>query len=372
MAIIFNKPVQSSIISRTESNTTQTVSGDSLLFTLADRTVLTAKETNYFSSFNIPAKSTLFPTNFPLSLQRPELQQLNVDKMVICPIPVDTYNEIIDGRSITFTVPQLSGTTAISAKTIVSSTYINLIKQDSSILLGDNIAYLFSDDINLPYTGTVNSRSTSKSANTTWNPASGYLYRPAATSYVQIDTTTANLTDINSDNRASINYAVSVSSGYPNGLATGYNYDIPVGFIALDKGFIVITHPDIVDNIPWNLGQQNITAEVNTGATSATTNIYFSSTTTSTLSFVETSIRFKQSVICLALPTEFYWSENPTFDKAFAYSEQTNGTNGYKPVFISEIGLYNKLGEMIAVAKLDRPTEKNYNNIVTFNLDIDV
>lgn len=370
MAITYNKPVQSSVISRSEANTTQTINGSSLLFTLADRTILTSKEANYFTSFNLPAKSTLFPTTSPLSLTNPELQQLNVDKIIVCPIPASSYNEIIDGRSITFTVPQISGTTSISAKTIVSSTYIDLIKQSESTMLGYNIAYLFSDDINKPYTGTV--RSVSKSANTTWNPATGYIYRPAAVSYGQLDTTTPNLTDINSDNRGSINYAVSVSSGYPNGLATGYNYDIPVGIVALDKGVIILTHPSIVNNIPWNLGQQAVTATVNTGPTSATTNIYFSATSTSTLSFVETSTRFKQSVICLALPGEFYWSENPTFDKAFAYSEQINGSDGYRPLYVSEIGLYNKLGELIAIAKLDRPTEKSYTNIITFNLDIDV
>ena len=48
--------------------------------------------------------------------------QINVDKIIITPIPREAYNEIIDGRSITFTVPQLSGVTGISAKTIVSST----------------------------------------------------------------------------------------------------------------------------------------------------------------------------------------------------------------------------------------------------------
>ena len=72
------------------------------------------------------------------------------------------------------------------------------------------------------------------------------------------------------------------------------------------------------------------------------------------------------------MPGEFYWTENPTFDKAFAYGEQLAGTNGYKSLYTTELGLYNTIGELIGVAKFDRPVEKNFTNIITINVDIDV
>ena len=46
--------------------------------------------------------------------------------------------------------------------------------------------------------------------------------------------------------------------------------------------------------------------------------------------------------------------------------------HGYDPVSISEIGLYNAKGEIIAISKLDRPLVKQYNDLVTFSLDINI
>ncbi len=180
--------------------------------------------------------------------------------------------------------------------------------------------------------------------------------------------------DINSDQRpwSGVNLAVQVTEAYPTNTNQGYNYDIPVGYVSLDKGFLVLTHPDIVDNIPWDQGFQLHTNTVNTGTTSATTNIYFDNTAASIVTFNDININFRTSVICLALPTEFVFSTNPSWNLAFNIQELDNGTNGFDPVQVTEIGLYNKNSQLIAIAKLDRPVEKTYTNLITFNLDIDV
>jgi len=77
-------------------------------------------------------------------------------------------------------------------------------------------------------------------------------------------------------------------------------------------------------------------------------------------------------VVALIFPGDFFWSTNPTWDTAKNYQEQQNGTFGYDAVSISEIGLFNSKKELISIAKLDRPLVKQYNDLVTFNLDINV
>ncbi|MEK6829302.1 MAG: hypothetical protein AABY15_04180 [Nanoarchaeota archaeon] len=361
MASVPYKNITSIISTRQEDATFTTVNDSGLTYTLCDRTDLTSKEANYFISFRIPHDEDLLGTGSTLSLQNPQLQQMNVDRIVICPIPREDYNEIIDGRSITFTVPQTGSTT----KTVVSSTYTELTKYQSSTLLGNNVAFLFSDDINLPRTGTTSGGVSSFLPRTTWN-VSPFVNRPQAHAYSDLAAA-----DINTDQRpwSGVNLAVQVDETYPTTTNQGYNYDIPVGYIALDKGFLVLTHPDIVDNIPWDEGFDIYTNVQNSG----TTNVYFTGGSAySQVTFNDININFRTSVVCLALPTEFVFSSNPSWNLAFNIQELDNGTNGFDPVQVTEIGLYNKNNELIAVAKLDRPVEKTYTNLITFNLDIDV
>lgn len=369
MANIPFKNISSLISARQETATFKTVNSSGLTYTLCDRTDLLSVEANYFLSFRMPHDSDQLSTGSTLSLQKPELQQLNVDQMVIAPIPRSEYNEIIDGRSVTFTVPQLSGATDISGKTIVSSTYNSLAKSQNSTLLGNNIAFLFCDEINLPRTGTTNDGVASVTVyepRTTWN-VTPFIDRPYAHSYSIVQPA-----DVNTDQRpwSGVNLAVTVDEVYPTTTNQGYNYDIPVGFVALDKGFMVLTHPDIVNNIPWSQGQELHTNAAN--VSSGTTNIYFSGTSTSQATFNNIDISFKTTVVCLALPTEFVFSTNPSWDIDYNLLELQNGTNGFDPVEVTEIGLYNINNELIAVAKLDRPVEKTYTNLITFNLEIEV
>lgn len=361
MANVPYKNITSIISSRQEESTFTTVNDSGLTYTLCDRTDLTSKEANYFISFKIPHTESVLATGSTLSLQNPHLQQMNVDRMVISPIPREYYNEMIDGRSVTFTVPQTGSTTM----TVVSSTYSELTKFQNSTLLGNNIAFLFADDINLPRTGTTTGGASSFLPRTTWN-VNPFVNRPQAHAYSDLESS-----DINTDQRpwSGVNLAVQVQQNYPTTTNQGYNYDIPVGYISLDKGFLVLTHPDIVDNIPWDEGLELHT----NAATSGTTNMYFSGgASVSQVTFNDININFRTSVVCLALPTEFVFSTNPSWNLAFNIQELDNGTNGFEPVQVTEIGLYNKNDELIAVAKLDRPVEKTYTNLITFNLDIDV
>lgn len=366
MASSFYKPVTSTISTRQESSSFENVNGSGLSYTLCDRTVGNDKTTNYFMSFNLPITAAALQSGSTLALENPEIFQINVDKVVIIPIPRENYSELIDGRSITFTVPQISGT-SVSAKTIVSSTYSTLQKKDSDIFLGNNIAFLFADSINKPYSGKTNGGSTSHSGHTTWNPTS-FTNRPAAVPYSDLVAGS----DINTDQRpfSSVNFATPVTSTYPTNTNQGYNYDIPVGYVSLDKGFLILTHPDIVNNIPWGRGFNLYSDTYNT--TSGTTNVYFSAASTSDVTFLDLAINYKTSVVCIGLPGEFYFTNNPSWDLNKNAQEFNNGTNNFDTVSVTEIGCYNRIGELVAVAKLSEPVEKNYTNLLTFNLDIDV
>jgi hypothetical protein len=355
------------ISTRQEQITFTGMNGSELVFTLCDRTQTTSTEANYFSSFNLPYEYNALPSGSTLATQYPEIYQLNRDKIVIMPIPKQSYSELIDGRSITMNVPQFSGTTGISAKTIYSSTYTTLTKTDNNPILGGNIAFLFSDEINKPYTGETNNGQFSNVGNTTWGVGLNYTNRPAAVSYSDLA-----FMDLNSDTRpwSAVSLANVVPEEYPAPTNQGYNYDIPLGFVALDKGFIIFTHPSIVDNIPWPLGQSETTAIPNT--TSGTTNICFSAAPTSNISYIDISINYKTTVVCVAMPNEFYFSNNPTWDFLYNYNELLTTNNAFESVFVTEVGLYNRISELVAVAKLSQPLEKTYTNIINFTLNIDV
>jgi len=365
---IYFKPIERPVSTRQEIRSSVILNGSGLTYTLCDRTNYTEYESNYFSSFNLPYIYDAFKSGSTLSLVKPELQQLNVNRIVICPIPKEKYNEIVDGRSITFTVPQISGTTSVSAKTIVSSTYTSLDKKEDSQLLGSNISFLFCDEINTPFTGTTINGTKNHSENLTWNPTTSFVDRPAAVSYLELKAT-----DINTDSRtfSGVKLAVPVTEQYPTNTNQGYNYDIPVGFAALDKGWFVFTHPSIVDNIPFKFATK-LDGTPNIGPTSATTDVYFTGTTKSTVSFEDLDVQYKTTYIALVVPGEFYISTNPTWDVAKNYLEQVNDTNGYDSVSVSEIAMFNAKSEMIAIAKLDQPLEKNYGDLVTFTLDINI
>jgi len=49
-----------------------------------------------------------------------------------------------------------------------------------------------------------------------------------------------------------------------------------------------------------------------------------------------------------------------------------SGAISFDSVWISEIGLYNALSELVAVAKLSEPYEKTYTNLFNFVLNIDM
>ncbi len=92
------KKVDSYIALQREVSRPEFMSEQELTFTLCDRTNPADKKGNYVMSFNLPFEAGEFPIDSNLSKTFPELQQLNVDKIIITPITSDKYQEFIDGK----------------------------------------------------------------------------------------------------------------------------------------------------------------------------------------------------------------------------------------------------------------------------------
>jgi hypothetical protein len=381
----YTKAVASTLTVQTEERDVKDVFGGDLKFTLCDRDLISNNKGSYFVSFNLPTQTSDLDTGSTLSKFYPELQQMNVDRIIISPIPPASYSEFIDGRTITFRVPQHGGLNqgAMSAVTLYSSTYTSdkILISETSPLLGNNVAFLFSDDINRPYTGlTINEIgvTTSNAANTSWNPnPTNFTKRPSAVQYLEVKRYLDTF-NVATDTRANINYSVNVGSSYPDN-RPGYNYDIPCGFIVLDKGYMVLTHSAITSNFPWNSGFTNAGAYVDDLQISGKTNIFFTGVTTNAdpaaeLIFEDINTSFKTTAVCLALPKEFYISNNPTWNReqAIAAMDAQNPIISFDPVFISEVGMYNALGELVSVAKLSEPYRKSYTSVFNFTIDIEM
>ena len=367
----YTKPVNAVISSHYETDSNVILTGNSVSYSICDRTSSTNRRGHYFVSVGLPFESDALPTGSTISLLYPELQQLNVDKIILGKISNSGYSEYIDGRSFEITVP-LVVNAVITAYTLYSSTYSSdkaLRGGESSPLLGDNIAFLFCDTINRPYTGhTVNEMGqlVSHSAVTTWNTGSNLNERPTAVSYLEVQ---GNLSSLNSDNRTVKNYAVSVSNGYPAhiGYGSSYNYDVPVGFVILDKGLIVFTHPTIVNNFYWTTGLTQ-DGQLYSGLFDDNKEGVYFTANTHNVKFVNIDTMFKTTAVCMALNGEFYISNNRTWDRTVASSQ----FGGYRPVYLTEIGLYNAFGELIAVGKFSEPVRRYVNDIFTFSIELNM
>lgn len=116
------------------------------------------------------------------------------------------------------------------------------------------------------------------------------------------------------------------------------NMDKCVGIAFLDKGFIILTDPTIVAN--WQDGRNNLDSNSFIEIDSITTDI-------------------TQEIICIAEANDFILSNNKTWN------------NGDNPR-ISEIILFDKFENIIAISKLDRHLLKNAISLLPISIKIKV
>lgn len=144
--------------------------------------------------------------------------------------------------------------------------------------------------------------------------------------------------------------------------------DEPVGIAYLDKGLIVLTHPLLVENLDRETAKSLVDGDPDTAAplTGPYTELYYSDALTSRLTYRSVSTEYTQTFTCMAGIGEFYQTTNPTF--GLAYTDATED----QPLYITQLGLYNQYGELVAVAKTSQPLAKHRNRPQQFTVSLRV
>ena len=100
----------------------------------------------------------------------------------------------------------------------------------------------------------------------------------------------------------------------------------------------------------------------------------FGSSSTVSMTFQNQTLINSTLYYCNAAPDEFNFSSNPTYTDSTGRVRviDANATQTDKPFsFITTIGLYDAGDELLAVAKLSRPVEKNEEKNLTFRVRLD-
>ena len=264
---------------------------------------------NLFYSFGLPITTSDFNkfTGTTGTFTNTAFSGLAQNNILVIGISGSTYAELIDGKSIKCDIETTASTYSIY------STYenknVSLASEDFNVAdtslnvayFGPNRSLLFSDGIKKPNGG---------DASKSW--ATGYA----------------------------TNKPFSVNGKERFNTLTNSNLsltaDTPVGIAYLDKGFLVLTEPTIVND--FDLG--------------------FSGATGTSVTFDHVNVNVSQSITCIADRGEFGVSNNPTWNR------------GDIPR-ITEIGLYDNTGTLIAIGKLNKTYYKPVDDLVAFAITIE-
>ena len=283
------------------------LSSSGLTNNVLDRTDVTDSLSNLFYSFGLPITDSdkeIFDS-LPYSkggFSDNALSGINQDNIIIIGIDKSQYGEVIDGKNvridITFNGNNYLLYSTFQKRTVSDNNQDSKFRESNSKInfIGNNIVYLFSDQIQRP------NSDLSKS----W--ATGYgLKRPYVTGkkeYFNLQTSTN----------------------------VGLNADNAVGFIHLDKGFIVITDPTIVGD--YNTGDENNT----------------------TVTFTSVVSNVVRKVTCVLDVGEFRSTRNKTYNDG--------------RLRISEINLHDNTGQIVAVAKTNGHLLKGLNQVLVLGVTI--
>ena len=351
----------------------------------------------------------------------PNLTPITHDVYLIFEIPNGSYGEVIDGKSIEFTLPYYAPTgtttginnklgyytysanpTQLKAygtynKKNLSATNLDRVLSEIDLSVKDigirpdltsaatyesNVVLLFSDSIKTPQGSNLSS----------WE--SGYtdlidgvrVFNPTAVEKALYD----------------------------------YNQDECIGFVALDKGFVVITHPKIVDSYFRNVfggtisksataslaaafktydingtlstatGRDNVMTDPNymivTKNTSnqiiwdstqfVFTGITGSSSIGSDMQYISYNTEKSLNIVCLASSDEFFKSTNDTAKDLTAtpvandFTNFKSDTQNLYPVIVTSLGIHDANGNLLAICKPTQPVKKYWYDVVSFNVKI--
>ena len=311
-------PKSSTIITQTNALGSTTITGSNLTFNYVNRADLTTDPlVNLYQSFGLSLDSTgdaLFTattlTNGGYS--DTGFSGMAVSKIIVIGIGNSQYGEMLDGKTVKLELPTSAGTYTLYSSflggqqlnSVLDASYTDAAQATNRF--GNNVAPMFCDAILKPNGG---------DASLSW--ATGYgLAKPFSL-----------------NNKKTYNLQTNTN--------IGLTADTVVGMAYLDKGFIVVTNPTIVNNV----------------LSSGTTLFSGITATTVTTDSVATSVT--QMITCIADRGEFTTTTNSSFG------------DGDVPR-ISEIGLYDDLGNLIAYGKPDRQLNKAPNEFMAISVNINI
>ena len=325
-----------------------------------------------------------------------QYQSATYNDILVMEIPHSNYGEIIDGKSVKVRIPKnTSGgyyeiySAYQENNDLFTSTGLDSFLSENGFLATNfgvglpteliattttntatttysnyqsNIALLFCDDIRRP-----NNDST-KSWSTGWNEMMADANRKVYTSTASVQKERFKLYD-----------------------------DICVGIAYLDKGFVVITNPLMVETIKNSFKTAGLvhygdaaytgtdtSAKLITNYITGTSNIDYdntqfllrSATSGCTVQYRSYNTEKSLNVVCLASTDEFFKTTNPTAKALVGVSENVdyadlkNDTNNLYPVIITEVGLHDAEGNLLAICKPTTPIKKYWYDVVSFNIRI--
>tara|TARA_R110000782_G_scaffold21299_1_gene57352 strand:- start:41260 stop:42474 length:1215 start_codon:yes stop_codon:yes gene_type:complete len=304
------------IISETKYNGLISVSGNSVnMFSVDRNSFNTNSLVNLYYSFGLPITASddvLYSavTYTYGGYSDTAYSALSTTKIVVLGIKNETYGEMIDGKTIKLVLPTTGGTYTIYSTFQNKNSALTL--EDSSV--NDSSVNSNSIDSNIAFlfSDTIKKPNgdSSLSWSTGWNS-----HKPFSL-----------------NNKSLFNFQTNSN--------LNLTADTLVGVAYLDKGILVLTNPIIVDKF--------INSYSLTGVTTGTT-----------ISFDSISTEIYQNITCLANRGEFGSSMNPTL------------ASGINPR-ISEVGLYDNEGHLIAIAKTDRHIIKNVNEFLALGIKINL
>jgi hypothetical protein len=286
----FKKAVQSgsnAVVITPVVNGAKTINDGVFTTVTIDRTLGdTDGNSNLFQSFGLPITQTQKNQYTSGTYLSTAIETLNQDKALVFAISPCEYGEVIDGKTVKIVLSAITAATDYTIYSTFQKSLTPLTTQDAKVVenqsmgvpFGKNIALLFSDQVKKP-NGT---------ATKSW--ATGYgTTKPFSLNAKE---------QFNSVTNTSTSTVV----------------DTAVGIVYLDKGIVVITHQDIVNDY-----------DPTTGGTTS-------------ISFNHISNEVAQDITCIVERNEFATSSNPT---------HTSG----ELIRVSEIALYDATSNVIALAK---------------------
>lgn len=284
-----------------------------------------------------------------------------VSRILVIEIPNNEYGEIIDGKSIKLTLPSSGG---ISTYTIYSAYKKNTTKYnsdglDSFLSENDYNAGYFNNDVNLSADEDLDSFESNVAllfADDIKKPL-GNSGKSWATGWLEL---------INGEKVYSP--SASVKKEFFD-----FEQDQPVGIAYLDKGFVVITNQTIVDGFYAELSSASGTAANLIDGQYLMSSGYGG--TLPTMEYLSYNTNKSLNIVCVASSDEFFRSLNETakeltneVDKVYA-DLKSGGSSSY-PARITEVGLYDENGELLALCKPNKAIDKLWFDIIPMNIKI--